>query len=57
MNEELIEELINLLNEFRTKLNELSKDVDDLKLKVNALEEQNKKLTMVTKTGIGGWML
>lgn len=57
MNEELIEELINLLNEFRTKLNELSKDVDDLKLKVNTLEEQNKKLIMVNKTGIGGWML
>jgi uncharacterized coiled-coil DUF342 family protein len=57
MNEELIEELINLSNEFRTKLNELSKDVDELKLKVNTLEEQNKKLIMVNKTGIGGWML
>lgn len=57
MNEELIEELINLLNDFGTKLNKLSKDVDDLKLKVDALEEQNKKLIMVNKTGIGGWML
>lgn len=57
MNEELIEELINLLNDFGTKLNKLSEDFDELKLKVDALEEQNKKLTMVTKTGIGGWML
>ena len=57
MSEELIGELINLLNEFGTKLNKLSKDVDELKLKVDTLEEQNKKLTMVTKTGIGGWML
>ena len=57
MSEEWIEELINLSNEFGTKLNKLSKDVDELKLKVDALEEQNKKLIMVNKTGIGGWML
>jgi hypothetical protein len=57
MNEELIEELMKLLNEFGTKLNKLSKDFDELKLKVDALEEQNKKLTMVNKVGFGGWML
>lgn len=51
------EALMKLLNELDTKLNKLSKDVDDLKLKVDALEEQNKKLIMVNKTGIGGWML
>lgn len=51
------EVLMKLLNELDTKLNKLSKDVDDLKLKVDALEEQNKKLIMVNKTGIGGWML
>lgn len=57
MNEEMIEELINVLNEYGTKLNKLSKDFEELKLKVDTLEEQNKKLTMVNKTGIGGWML
>lgn len=57
MNEELIEELIKVLNEFGAKLNKLSKDFDELKLKVDTLEEQNKKLIMVNKVGFGGWTL
>lgn len=57
MNEVLMKHLIEILNELDTKLNKLSKDFDELKLKVDALEEQNKKLIMVNKTGIGGWML
>ena len=57
MNEGMIEELINVLNEYGTKLNELSKDVNELKHKVETLEEQSKKMVMVNKTGIGGWML
>ena len=51
------EKLIEVLNELDAKLNKLSKDFDELKLKVDALEEQNKRLITVNKTGIGGWML
>ena len=51
------EVLMKLLNDLDTKLNELSKEVNELKLKVGTLEEQNKKLIMVNKTGIGGWLL